>query len=249
MDPVYAGKLGVQIDDLLVSQPDTGEQALEITDMLVRSGAVDVIIIDSVAALTPKAEIEGDMGASHMGLQARLMSQALRKLTANIKRSNTMVIFINQIRMKIGVMFGNPETTTGGNALKFYASVRLDIRRIGALKKGDEIIGNETRVKVVKNKVSPPFKEAIFDILYGEGISRESEIVALGVKHELIEKAGAWYSYKGDRIGQGKDNVRIFLKENPDIADEIEAGIRNAVMPDAAAITPVDNETAKEAES
>jgi recombination protein RecA len=249
LDPVYAGKLGVQIDDLLVSQPDTGEQALEITDMLVRSGAVDVIIIDSVAALTPKAEIEGDMGASHMGLQARLMSQALRKLTANIKRSNTMVIFINQIRMKIGVMFGNPETTTGGNALKFYASVRLDIRRIGALKKGDEIIGNETRVKVVKNKVSPPFKEAIFDILYGEGISRESEIVALGVKHELIEKAGAWYSYKGDRIGQGKDNVRIFLKENPDIADEIEAGIRNAVMPDAAAITPVDNETAKEAES
>jgi len=249
LDPVYAGKLGVQIDDLLVSQPDTGEQALEITDMLVRSGAVGVIIIDSVAALTPKAEIEGDMGASHMGLQARLMSQALRKLTANIKRSNTMVIFINQIRMKIGVMFGNPETTTGGNALKFYASVRLDIRRIGALKKGDEIIGNETRVKVVKNKVSPPFKEAIFDILYGEGISRESEIVALGVKHELIEKAGAWYSYKGDRIGQGKDNVRIFLKENPDIADEIEAGIRNAVMPGAAAITPVDNETAKEAES
>ena len=215
LDPGYAGKLGVQIDDLLVSQPDTGEQALEITDMLVRSSAVDVIIIDSVAALTPKAEIEGDMGASHMGLQARLMSQALRKLTANIKRSNTMVIFINQMRMKIGVIFGNPETTTGGNALKFYASVRLDIRRIGAIKKGDEIIGNETRVKVVKNKVSPPFKEAIFDIIYGEGISRESEIVSLGVKHDLIEKAGAWYSYKGERIGQGKDNVRIFLKENP----------------------------------
>jgi len=231
LDPGYAGKLGVQIDDLLVSQPDTGEQALEITDMLVRSSAVDVIIIDSVAALTPKAEIEGDMGASHMGLQARLMSQALRKLTANIKRSNTMVIFINQMRMKIGVMFGNPETTTGGNALKFYASVRLDIRRIGAIKKGDEIIGNETRVKVVKNKVSPPFKEAIFDIIYGEGISRESEIVTLGVKHDLIEKAGAWYSYKGDRIGQGKENVRIFLKENADIADEIEAGVRNAVMP------------------
>jgi recombination protein RecA len=248
LDPVYAGKLGVQIDDLLVSQPDTGEQALEITDMLVRSGAVDVVIIDSVAALTPKAEIEGDMGASHMGLQARLMSQALRKLTANIKRSNTMVIFINQIRMKIGVMFGSPETTTGGNALKFYASVRLDIRRIGALKKGDEIIGNETRVKVVKNKVSPPFKEAIFDILYGEGISRESEIVALGVQYELIDKAGAWYSYKGERIGQGKDNVRIFLKENPAIADEIEAGIRKAVMPDVAAITPSANEKTKAAE-
>ena len=248
LDPGYAGKLGVQIDDLLVSQPDTGEQALEITDMLVRSGAVDVIIIDSVAALTPKAEIEGDMGASHMGLQARLMSQALRKLTANIKRSNTMVIFINQIRMKIGVMFGSPDTTTGGNALKFYASVRLDIRRIGAIKKGDEIIGNETRVKVVKNKVSPPFKEAIFDILYGEGISRESEIVALGVQHELIEKAGAWYSYKGERIGQGKDNVRIFLKENPAMADEIEAGIRKAVMPDVAAIKPSANEKTKEAE-
>ncbi len=249
LDPGYAGKLGVQIDDLLVSQPDTGEQALEITDMLVRSGAVDVIIIDSVAALTPKAEIEGDMGASHMGLQARLMSQALRKLTANIKRSNTMVIFINQIRMKIGVMFGNPETTTGGNALKFYASVRLDIRRIGAIKKGDEIIGNETRVKVVKNKVSPPFKEAIFDIIYGEGISRESEIVALGVKHDLIEKAGAWYSYKGERIGQGKDNVRIFLKENPEIADEIEKGIRSAVMPDVADISSSNDEAAEEAEA
>ncbi len=249
LDPGYAGKLGVQIDDLLVSQPDTGEQALEITDMLVRSSAIDVIIIDSVAALTPKAEIEGDMGASHMGLQARLMSQALRKLTANIKRSNTMVIFINQIRMKIGVMFGNPETTTGGNALKFYASVRLDIRRIGAIKKGDEIIGNETRVKVVKNKVSPPFKEAIFDIIYGEGISRESEIVTLGVKHDLIEKAGAWYSYKGDRIGQGKENVRIFLKENPDIADEIEAGVRNAVMPGVVEQSPGDGgekETEKE---
>ncbi|MCH9049384.1 MAG: recombinase RecA [Proteobacteria bacterium] len=249
LDPGYAGKLGVQIDDLLLSQPDTGEQALEITDMLVRSGAVDVIIIDSVAALTPKAEIEGDMGASHMGLQARLMSQALRKLAANIKRSNTMVIFINQIRMKIGVMFGNPETTTGGNALKFYASVRLDIRRIGAIKKGDEIIGNETRVKVVKNKVSPPFKEAIFDIIYGEGISRESEIVTLGVKHDLIEKAGAWYSYKGERIGQGKDNVRIFLKENPEIADEIEKGIRNAVMPDVADKSSSDDEAAEEAEA
>ena len=249
LDPGYAGKLGVQIDDLLLSQPDTGEQALEITDMLVRSGAVDVIIIDSVAALTPKAEIEGDMGASHMGLQARLMSQALRKLAANIKRSNTMVIFINQIRMKIGVMFGNPETTTGGNALKFYASVRLDIRRIGAIKKGDEIIGNETRVKVVKNKVSPPFKEAIFDIIYGEGISRESEIVTLGVKHDLIEKAGAWYSYKGERIGQGKDNARIFLKENPEIADEIEKGIRNAVMPDVADKSSSDDEAAEEAEA
>jgi len=242
LDPGYAGKLGVQIDDLLLSQPDTGEQALEITDMLVRSGAVDVIIIDSVAALTPKAEIEGDMGASHMGLQARLMSQALRKLAANIKRSNTMVIFINQIRMKIGVMFGNPETTTGGNALKFYASVRLDIRRIGAIKKGDEIIGNETRVKVVKNKVSPPFKEAIFDIIYGEGISRESEIVTLGVKHDLIEKAGAWYSYKGERIGQGKDN-------DPEIADEIEKGIRSAVMPDVADKSSSDDEAAEEAEA
>jgi recombination protein RecA len=232
MDPSYAEKLGVQIDDLLVSQPDTGEQALEITDMLVRSGAVDLIIIDSVAALTPKAEIEGEMGDSHMGLQARLMSQALRKLTGNIKRSNTLVIFINQIRMKIGVMFGNPETTTGGNALKFYASVRLDIRRIGALKKGDEVIGNETRVKVVKNKIAPPFKEAVFDILYGEGISRESEIIGLGTDHGLIEKAGAWYSYNGERIGQGKDNVRIFLKENPEIAKEIEQKIRAKLLPD-----------------
>ncbi|HEY5702589.1 MAG TPA: recombinase RecA [Gammaproteobacteria bacterium] len=231
LDPVYAEKLGVQIDDLLVSQPDTGEQALEITDMLVRSGAVDLVIIDSVAALTPKAEIEGEMGDSHMGLQARLMSQALRKLTANIKRSNTLVIFINQIRMKIGVMFGNPETTTGGNALKFYASVRLDIRRIGAIKKADEVIGNETRVKVVKNKVAPPFKEVIFDILYGEGISREGEIINLGVQHELIEKTGAWYSYNGDRIGQGKDNVRNFLKENPEMAQEIEQKIREKVLP------------------
>ncbi len=231
LDPAYAEKLGVQIDDLLVSQPDTGEQALEITDMLVRSGAVDLVVIDSVAALTPKAEIEGEMGDSHMGLQARLMSQALRKLTANIKRSNTLVIFINQIRMKIGVMFGNPETTTGGNALKFYASVRLDIRRIGAIKKGDEVIGNQTRVKVVKNKVAPPFKEVIFDILYGEGISREGEIINLGVQHELIEKTGAWYSYNGDRIGQGKDNVRNFLKENPEMAQEIEQKIREKVLP------------------
>jgi recombination protein RecA len=232
LDPQYAEKLGVQIEDLLVSQPDTGEQALEITDMLVRSGAVDLVIIDSVAALTPKAEIEGEMGASHMGLQARLMSQALRKLAGNIKRSNTLVIFINQIRMKIGVMFGNPETTTGGNALKFYSSVRLDIRRIGAIKKGDEIVGNETRVKIVKNKVAPPFKEVYFDILYGEGISRESEIIAMGVQHDIIEKAGAWYSYKGDRIGQGKENVRNFLKENPPIAEEIEESVRAKVFPD-----------------
>ncbi len=231
LDPAYAGKLGVNVDDLLLSQPDTGEQALEITDMLVRSGAVDVIIIDSVAALAPKAEIEGDMGASHVGLQARLMSQALRKLTANIKRSNTMVIFINQIRMKIGVMFGNPETTAGGNALKFYASVRLDIRRIGAIKRSDEVIGNETRVKVVKNKVSPPFKEAVFDILYGEGISRESEMISLGVKHGLLDKSGAWYSYKGERIGQGKENVRQFLRENTAVAAEIEAGIREEALP------------------
>ena len=238
LDPLYAEKLGVQIEDLLVSQPDTGEQALEITDMLVRSGAVDLVIVDSVAALTPKAEIEGEMGASHMGLQARLMSQALRKLTGNIKRSNTLVIFINQIRMKIGVMFGSPETTTGGNALKFYASVRLDIRRIGAIKKGDEIVGNETRVKVVKNKVAPPFKEAYFDILYGEGISRESEVIAMGVQHDFIDKAGAWYSYKGDRIGQGKDNVRIFLKENPAIAIEIEQSIREKLFPEKGEPTP-----------
>ncbi|OGT82358.1 MAG: recombinase RecA [Gammaproteobacteria bacterium RIFCSPLOWO2_02_FULL_52_10] len=231
LDPPYAEKLGVRIEELLISQPDTGEQALEITDMLVRSGAVDLVIIDSVAALTPKAEIEGEMGDSHMGLQARLMSQALRKLAGNIKRSNTLVIFINQIRMKIGVMFGNPETTTGGNALKFYASVRMDIRRIGAIKKGEEIIGNETRVKILKNKVAPPFKEVIFDILYGEGISREGEIINLGVKHNIIEKTGAWYSYKDDRIGQGKDNTRIFLKEHPDITREIEAAIRAVALP------------------
>ena len=231
LDPQYAEKLGVKIEDLLVSQPDTGEQALEITDMLVRSSAVDLVIIDSVAALTPKAEIEGEMGDSHMGLQARLMSQALRKLTGNIKRSNTLVIFINQIRMKIGVMFGNPETTTGGNALKFYSSVRLDIRRIGAIKKGDEVVGNETRVKVVKNKVAPPFKEVIFDILYGEGISRESEIINLGVQHDLIEKSGAWYSYNGERIGQGKDNVRIYLKEHPEITQELEEAIRAKALP------------------
>ena len=229
LDPNYAQKLGVDVDNLLVSQPDTGEQALEIADMLVRSGSVDVVVVDSVAALTPKAEIEGEMGDSHMGLQARLMSQALRKLTANIKRTNTLVIFINQIRMKIGVMFGNPETTTGGNALKFYASVRLDIRRVGAIKKGDEIIGNETKVKVVKNKVSPPFKEAFFDILYGQGISREGEIIELGVAHKLVDKSGAWYAYNGEKIGQGKDNAREFLKEHPEIAHEIEAKIRAAV--------------------
>ncbi len=232
LDPVYAEKLGVDMDELLVSQPDTGEQALEITDMLVRSGAVDVVVIDSVAALTPKAEIEGDMGDSHVGLQARLMSQALRKLTANIKRSNSIVIFINQIRMKIGVMFGSPETTTGGNALKFYASVRLDIRRTGAIKKGDEVVGNETRVKVVKNKVAPPFRQANFEILYGEGVSREGEIIELGVAQGLIEKSGAWYSYNGDRIGQGKENVRIFLKENPDIARHVESQIRAALIPE-----------------
>ncbi len=231
LDPVYAEKLGVNMDDLLVSQPDTGEQALEITDMLVRSGAIDVVVVDSVAALTPKAEIEGEMGDHHVGLQARLMSQALRKLTANIKRSNTLVIFINQIRMKIGVMFGNPETTTGGNALKFYSSVRLDIRRTGAIKKGDEVVGSETRVKVVKNKVSPPFKQAEFEILYGEGISRAGEIITLGVAQGLIDKSGAWYSYRGERIGQGKENVRKFLKENPEIAAEIEANIRAALLP------------------
>ncbi len=227
LDPNYAQKLGVNVSELLISQPDTGEQALEIADMLVRSGAVDLIVIDSVAALTPKAEIEGEMGDSHVGLQARLMSQALRKLTANIKRTNTLVIFINQIRMKIGVMFGSPETTTGGNALKFYASVRLDIRRIGAIKKGDEVIGSETRVKVVKNKVAPPFREAIFDILYGEGISRQGEVIELGVVHKLVEKSGAWYSYQGEKIGQGRDNAREFLKEHADIAQEIEAQIRD----------------------
>ena len=242
LDPTYADKLGVNIDDLLVSQPDTGEQALEITDMLVRSGAVEVVVVDSVAALTPKAEIEGDMGDSHMGLQARLMSQALRKLTANIKRSNTMVIFINQIRMKIGVMFGNPETTTGGNALKFYASVRLDIRRIGAIKRGDEVIGNETRVKVVKNKVAPPFKQCEFEILYGEGSSREGELIDLGVKHGMIEKAGAWYSYNDERIGQGKDNVRLFLKEHADMADEIDQRLRTELLPKPKTVDPIDSE-------
>ncbi len=231
LDPLYAGKLGVAVDDLLVSQPDTGEQALEIADMLVRSGAVDVVVIDSVAALTPKAELEGDMGDSHVGLQARLMSQALRKLTANIKRSNTLVIFINQIRMKIGVMFGNPETTTGGNALKFYASVRLDIRRVGAIKKGDEVLGNDTRVKVVKNKVAPPFKQVNFDILYGEGISREGEVIDIGVEQGIVQKSGAWYSYGKERIGQGKDNVRQFLKENPEMAQEIESQIRDRLLP------------------
>ena len=235
LDPVYAEKLGVQIDDLLVSQPDTGEQALEITDMLVRSGAVDIVVVDSVAALTPKAEIEGEMGDSHMGLHARLMSQALRKLTANIKRSNTLVIFINQIRMKIGVMFGNPETTTGGNALKFYASVRLDIRRIGAIKKGDEIVGNDTRVKVVKNKMAPPFRQAEFEILYGQGISREGELIDLGVKQGIVDKAGAWYSYNGDRIGQGKDNVRNFLKEHPETAADIDKRLREMLLDTAPA--------------
>jgi recombination protein RecA len=226
LDPQYAAKLGVNVPELLISQPDTGEQALEIVDMLVRSGSVDIVVIDSVAALTPRAEIEGEMGDSHMGLQARLMSQALRKLTGNIKRTNTMVIFINQIRMKIGVMFGNPETTTGGNALKFYASVRLDIRRTGAIKKGDEVIGSETRVKVIKNKVAPPFKQAEFDILYGEGISREGEIIELGANAKLVEKAGAWYSYNGEKIGQGKDNAREYLREHPAIANEIDAKIR-----------------------
>jgi recombination protein RecA len=226
LDPQYAGKLGANVSELLISQPDNGEQALEIADMLVRSGSVDVVVIDSVAALTPRAEIEGEMGEPQMGLQARLMSQALRKLTANIKRSNTLVVFINQIRMKIGVMFGNPETTTGGNALKFYASVRIDIRRIGSIKKGDEVIGNETRAKVVKNKVAPPFRQADFDILYGEGISREGEIIELGVLYKLIEKSGAWYSYNGERIGQGKDNAREFLKDHPDVAREVEMKIR-----------------------
>jgi len=226
LDPQYAQKLGCNVSELLISQPDNGEQALEIADMLVRSGSVDVVVVDSVAALTPKAEIEGEMGEPQMGLQARLMSQALRKLTANIKRSNTLVIFINQIRMKIGVMFGNPETTTGGNALKFYASVRIDIRRTGSIKKGEEVIGNETRAKVVKNKVAPPFRQAEFDILYGEGISREGEIIELGVLYKLIEKSGAWYSYGKDRIGQGKDNTRDFLKGNPEIATEIETKIR-----------------------
>nr|VFJ44225.1 MAG: recombination protein RecA [Candidatus Kentron sp. DK]VFJ64430.1 MAG: recombination protein RecA [Candidatus Kentron sp. DK] len=244
LDPLYAQKIGVNVDEMLVSQPDTGEQALEIVDMLVRSGAVSIIIIDSVAALTPKAELDGDMGDSHMGLQARLMSQALRKLTAVIKRSNTLVIFINQIRMKIGVMFGSPETTTGGNALKFYTSVRLDIRRIGAIKKGEEIIGNQTRVKVVKNKVAPPFKQAEFDILYGEGISRQGELVDLGVDCGIIGKAGTWYSYGDNKIGQGKDNVRVFLRENPELSREIEDGIREKMLgkPASEGVTPVEPE-------
>ena len=242
LDPVYAEKLGVNVEELLVSQPDTGEQALEICDMLVRSGAVDVVIVDSVAALTPKAEIEGEMGDSHVGLQARLMSQALRKLTANIKRSNTLCVFINQIRMKIGVMFGNPETTTGGNALKFYSSVRLDIRRIGSVKDGDEVIGNETRVKVVKNKVAPPFKQAEFIIMYGKGISKEGELIDLGVKHKLIEKSGAWYSYNGSKVGQGKSNSIKFLKENVEIANEIEGKLREMLLLKAT-IKPEDGET------
>ena len=237
LDPQYAEKIGVNLDELLVSQPDTGEQALEIADMLVRSGGVDVVVIDSVAALTPKAEIEGEMGDSHVGLQARLMSQALRKLTANIKRSNTLVIFINQIRMKIGVMFGSPETTTGGNALKFYASVRLDIRRLGAIKSGEEVIGNETRVKVVKNKVAPPFRNAEFEIIYGEGVSREGELVDLGVTHELMQKAGSWYSYQGDRIGQGKDNVKGFLRDHPEVAEALDAAIRAKTLGSAAQAT------------
>ena len=231
LDPSYAQKLGVNIDDLLVSQPDTGEQALEITDMLVRSGAVDLVVIDSVAALTPKAEIEGEMGEMQLGLHARLMSQALRKLTGNIKRSNTIVIFINQIRMKIGVMFGNPETTTGGNALKFYASVRLDIRRIGAIKNGEEVVGNQTRVKVVKNKVAPPFREAEFEIMYGQGISRNGELIDIGVAQGLVEKSGSWYSYNGERIGQGKENARTFLETHPDIANDIDAKLREKLLP------------------
>jgi len=240
LDPVYARKLGVDLENLLISQPDTGEQALEIADTLVRSGAIEVLVIDSVAALVPRAELEGEMGDSLPGLQARLMSQALRKLTASISRSNTMVIFINQIRMKIGVMFGNPETTTGGNALKFYASVRLDIRRIGSIKRGDEVVGNETRVKVVKNKIAPPFREALFDIMYGEGVSREGEIIELGVTHNIVEKSGAWYAYKGEKIGQGKDNTREYLREHPEMAQEIEARIREAVgVPGAATVTPI----------
>ena len=248
LDPLYAEKIGVDVDELLVSQPDTGEQALEITDMIVRSSAVDVVVIDSVAALTPRAELEGEMGDAHVGLQARLMSQALRKLTANIKRSNTLVIFINQIRMKIGVMFGSPETTSGGNALKFYASVRLDIRRIGAIKRGDEVVGNETRVKVVKNKVAPPFKQVEFDILYGEGVSRHGEFIDLGVKHNLVEKSGAWYSYAGDRIGQGRDNVRQYLKEHPDVCDKLEAELRAKVFTPPAAESPPATEESEEAE-
>jgi recombination protein RecA len=240
LDPSYAERLGVKVSELLISQPDTGEQALEITDMLIRSGAVDVVVIDSVAALTPRAEIEGEMGDTHVGLQARLMSQALRKLTANIQRSNCMLIFINQIRIKIGVMFGNPETTTGGNALKFYASVRLDIRRIGAIKKGDEIIGNETRVKVVKNKLAPPFRKAEFEILYGHGISREGELIDMGVENDIVEKSGSWYSYQGDRIGQGKENVRSYLLENPETADQIEAQLRAKLLPTGPVEVPSD---------
>lgn len=242
LDPQYAGKLGVDIENLFVSQPDTGEQALEIADMLVRSSAVDIIVIDSVAALTPRAEIEGDMGDSHMGLQARLMSQALRKITGNIKRSNCLVIFINQIRMKIGVMFGNPETTTGGNALKFYASVRLDIRRIGAVKEGEEIVGSETRVKVVKNKVAPPFREAEFQILYGQGINRQGEIIDLGVKLGLVDKSGAWYAYQGNKIGQGKSNACKYLLENPDIAKVIEAQVRDQLIGPVVAPAEVEGE-------
>jgi len=248
LDPGYAKVIGVNVDDLIVSQPDTGEQALEIADMLVRSNAVDMVVVDSVAALTPKAEIEGEMGDSHMGLQARLMSQALRKLTANIKRSNTLVIFINQIRMKIGVMFGNPETTTGGNALKFYASVRLDIRRTGAIKSGDEVIGSETRVKVVKNKVAPPFKQADFEILYGEGISRMGELIDLGVKANIIEKAGAWYSYNGTRIGQGKENAKAYLKENPKDAKAIEQTIRADLLAKKGSSSKADAENMEEVE-
>ncbi len=240
LDPTYAGRLGVKVDELLISQPDTGEQALEITDMLIRSGAVDVVVIDSVAALTPRAEIEGEMGDTHVGLQARLMSQALRKLTANIQRSNCMLIFINQIRMKIGVMFGSPETTTGGNALKFYASVRLDIRRIGAIKKGDEILGNETRVKVVKNKLAPPFRKAEFEILYGHGISREGELIDMGVEHDIVEKSGSWYSYQGDRIGQGKENVRSYMLEHPEIANQIEVQLRAKLLPTGPVEVPLD---------
>jgi recombination protein RecA len=246
LDPQYAEKLGVNVEDLLVSQPDTGEQALEITDMLVRSGAVDIVVVDSVAALTPKAEIEGDMGDSHVGLQARLMSQALRKLTGNIKRSNCTVIFINQIRMKIGVMFGSPETTTGGNALKFYSSVRLDIRRIGAIKKGDEVIGNQTRVKVVKNKMAPPFRQAEFEILYGQGVSHEGEIIDLGVANNIVDKSGAWDSYEGDRVGQGKENAREFLKANPETAEEIERKIRDVLLPKAKPAEAVEEEVAAE---
>jgi len=247
LDPIYAAKVGVNVDDLLVSQPDTGEQALEITDMLVRSGAVDMVVIDSVAALTPKAEIEGDMGDTHVGLQARLMSQALRKLTGNIKRSNTMVIFINQIRMKIGVMFGSPETTSGGNALKFYASVRLDIRRIGAIKKGDEIVGNQTRVKVVKNKVSPPFKQAEFEILYGHGVSREGELIDLGVEHNLVEKSGSWYSYNGERIGQGKENVRTHMLEHPEMVSELDRKLREILLPKRGEVVDLITDKADEA--